>query len=97
MSYFQACCLLIFSILGTAIIIDPVTKFVISNPIFVIRRIVFSMWYLFWTDPAVVIPFTRLCPVTAMEFYFNLIDAYQEVFPEAFDEDGNLIERDPDE
>ena len=28
--------------------------------------------------------------MTAMEFYFDLIDEYKQVFPEAFDKDGNL-------
>ena len=35
-NYYQACCLLVFTILGTAIIIDPVTQFIFANP-FMIR------------------------------------------------------------
>ena len=97
MNYYQACCLLVFTILGTAIIIDPVTQFVFANPFFIARRLLFAMWYMFWTEPCVLIQFTQRFPMTAMEFYFDLIDGYKEVFPEAFDKDGNLIEPEEEE
>ena len=86
-----------FSILGTAIIIDPVTRFVFANPFFIARRLSFAMWYMFWTEPFVLVQFTQRFPMTAMEFYFDLVDEYKEVFPEAFDEDGNLIEQEEEE
>lgn len=97
MNYYQACCLLVFSILGTAIIIDPVTQFVFANPFVIARRFFFAMWYMFWTEPFVLIQFTQRFPMTAMEFYFELIDEYKEVFPEAFDKDGNLIKPEEEE
>ena len=96
MNYYQACCLLVFTIFGTAIIIDPVTKFVFANPLFIARRFIFVLWYMFWTEPAILFQFTQRFPMTAMDFYFKLVDDYKEVFPEAFDKDGNLIEEEED-
>ena len=97
MNYYQACCLLVFSILGTAIIIDPVTRFVFANPFFIARRFFFSLWYMFWTEPLILFKFTDWFPMTAIQFYHDLIDEYKEVFPEAFDKDGNLIEQEEEE
>ena len=97
MTYYQACCLLVFTILGTAIIIDPVTQFVFANPFFIARRFFFALWYMFWTEPLVLFKFTDWFPMTAIQFYNELIDEYKEVFPEAFDKDGNLIEQEEEE
>ena len=73
MNYYQACCLLVFTILGTAIIIDPVTQFVFANPFFIARRFFFALWYMFWTEPFVLFKFTDWFPMTAMEFYLTLL------------------------
>ena len=97
MSYYQACCLLVFSILGTAIIIDPVTHFIFANPCMIAKRFFFALYYMAVTTPAVVIFFTERWPMTAMEFYYDLVQEYKEVFPEVFDKDGNLIEFEEDE
>ena len=94
MNYYQACCLLVFSILGTAIIIDPVTHFIFANPLMIARRFFFALYYMAMTTPRIVFFLTMNWPMTAMEYYANLIDQYKEVYPEAFDKDGNLVDRD---
>ena len=97
MTYFQACCLLVFSILGTAICIDPVTAFVIGNPIFVIKRITFAIYYWVVTSPRLIVAFTFAFPFTAIRYYTHLAEQYREVFPEVFDEDGNFIPEEDEE
>ena len=82
MTYYQACCLLVFAILGTAILIDPVTQFVIANPLFVARRLIFAWWYMFWTTPRLVFWFTIKYPETSIEFYNNLLKQYILIFGE---------------
>ena len=94
MTYYQACCLLVFTILGTAILIDPVTHFVFANPCMVAKRALFAAYYMTMTAPRVVYFLTMNWPMTAMQYYFDLIDQYKQVYPEAFDEDGNLIDQD---
>lgn len=94
MTYFQACCLLVFSILGTAILIDPVTSFVFANPFMIAKRFLFAVYYMAMTSPRVVYFLTMNWPMTSMGYYANLIDQYKVVYPEAFDEDGNLVDKD---
>ena len=82
MTYYQACCLLVFTILGTAILIDPVTQFVIANPLFIARRLIFAWWYMFWTTPRLVYHFTDAFPKTSIKFYSNLMKQYLDIFGE---------------
>lgn len=82
MTYYQACCLLVFAILGTAILIDPVTKYVIANPFIIARRLIFFWWYMFWTKPSLVFYFTDIFPRWSIIFYRNLIKQYLDIFGE---------------
>lgn len=82
MTYYQACCLLVFSILGTAILIDPVTKYVIANPFLIARRLIFAWWYLFWTTPRLIFYFTDTFPRWSIIFYRNLMKQYLDIFGE---------------
>lgn len=91
MTYFQACCLLVFSILGTAICFDPLTAYIIGNPVFILKRIGFAAYYWVATTPRLITVFTYAFPLTALRYYYGLADQYRRVFPEVFDDDGNFI------
>lgn len=87
MTYYQACCLLVFTILGTAILIDPVTEYVIANPLFIARRLIFAWWFIFWTTPRLVHYFTDSFPKTSIKFYSNLEKQYIEWKEEISDDE----------
>lgn len=97
MTYYQACLTLVFAILGTAIIIDPVTQFVFANPLYVLKRLLFTVYYLVVTDPRIIVFVSRRFPMWSMEFYFKLLLQYRAVFPEIFDENGEIIKEDEDQ
>ena len=64
------------------ILIDPVTKYVIANPLFIFRRLIFAWWYMFWTTPRLVYYFTDVFPKTSIKFYSNLMKQYLDIFGE---------------
>ena len=97
MTYYQACLTLVFAILGTAIIIDPVTQFVFANPLYVLKRLLFTIYYMAVTDPRIIVFVSRRWPLFAMEFYFKLLIQYRAVFPEIFDENGEIIKEEDQE
>ena len=89
--------LLFLAILGTAIIIDPVTQFVFANPLYVLKRLLFTVYYLVVTDPRIIVFVSRRFPMWSMEFYFKLLLQYRAVFPEIFDENGAIIKAEDQE
>ena len=90
MTYYQQCWTLVIAILAIAVHIDPVTEYIVCNPIQIATRFFFALYYMAMTSPEVVIQFTRAYPMTAIEFYFKLMKQYKAVYPEMFDEDGKL-------
>ena len=80
---FQTFCVLAFILVILAMERDPVVKFVVANPGFIVARIAFAHWYMVVTHPWVMIPHMRFLPVQSIIFYGNLLDDYFEVFPEA--------------
>ena len=97
MTYYQACLTLVFAILGTAIIIDPVTQFVFANPWYVLKRLLFTIYYVVVTDPRIIVFVSGRWPMWAMKYYFKLLVQYKAVFPEIFDENGEVIKQDEDQ
>ena len=91
MNYYQQCCTLVFAILGIAIIIDPVTRYVFANVGEIGRRFFFALWYMAVTTPAFVMWFSTRWPLTAFDYYYNLLETYKQVYPELFDAQGNMI------
>ena len=96
MTYYQACLTLVFAILGTAIIIDPVTQFVFANPWYVLKRLLFTIYYVAVTDPRIIVFVSGRWPMWSMKYYFKLLVQYKAVFPELFDENGEVIKQDED-
>ena len=96
MTYYQACLTLVFAILGTAIIIDPVTQFVFANPWYVMKRLLFTIYYMVATDPRIIVFVSQRWPMWSMKYYFKLLVQYKAVFPEIFDENGEVIKQDED-
>ena len=80
---FQTFCLLAFILVLIAMERDPVIKFVIANPGFILARLTFAHWYMLVTSRHVMNLHMRLLPVESIIFYSELIDTYMELFPEA--------------
>ena len=80
---FQTFCLLAFILVLIAMERDPVIKFVIANPGFILARLTFAHWYMLVTSRHIMNWHMRLLPVESIIFYSELIDTYMELFPEA--------------
>ena len=80
---FPTFCLIAFFIVFIAMERDPVIKFVIANPGFILARLTFAHWYMLVTSRHVMNWHMRLLPVESIIFYSELIDTYMELFPEA--------------
>ena len=80
---FQTFCLLAFILVLIAMERDPVIKFVIANPGFILARLTFAHWYMLVTQRHIMNLHMRLLPVESIIFYSELIDTYMELFPEA--------------
>jgi len=91
MTLYQLCCLWIFTVLASAMMFDPVTSFVLANPRFVLRRLIFAGWYMFWTHPRLMPPLMQLFPRWAAWFYGNLLADYLIIFMDDL-EDKDILE-----
>ena len=86
---FPTFCLIAFFILFIAMEQDPVIKFVIANPGFILARLTFALWYMLVTTPRIMNPHMRFLPVESIIFYSDLIEIYHELFPEVLEEDDD--------
>lgn len=84
---FTTFCILAFILIILAMERDPVVKFVIANPGYIIARIAFAHWYMLTTHPWIMIPHMRFFPVQSIIFYSILLEEYHEIFPEVNAED----------
>ena len=80
---FPTFCLIAFFIVFIAMERDPVIKFVIANPGFILARLTFAHWYMLVTQRHIMSWHMRLLPVESIIFYSDLIEDYMELFPEA--------------
>ena len=80
---FQTFCLLAFILVLIAMERDPVIKFIIANPGFILARLAFAHWYMLVTQRHIMSWHMRLFPVESIIFYSELIEDYMELFPEA--------------
>lgn len=74
-----AICLLIFSIMGTWMMIDPLPSYFIRNFPEIIGRFLVALHYWIATYPPFVEAFVRIAPRTAMIRYFILIGEIQDM------------------
>ena len=74
-----AICLLIFSIVGSWMMIDPIPSYFIRNFPEIIGRFLVALHYVIATFPPFVDIFVRIAPRTALIRYFILIGEIEEM------------------
>ena len=67
-------CVILFSILGTWILIDPLPGYLLLNFPEVVGRILIGIWFWVVTTPAIFKFHMKIIPVTTILYYADLID-----------------------
>ncbi len=74
MTLLNLICLLLFSLIGTWMLFDPLPGMIIRNFPEIVGRITFVIYYNIVTIPAIVSFTVYRWPQTMMPFYFDLVD-----------------------
>ena len=70
---FQLTCLIIFWVVGSAIVNNPDVAWVFANLHVIFDRFVFSRWYMICTHPTVVVLHMLVAPKLSTAYYYLFI------------------------
>ena len=79
---FQLTCLIIFWVVGSAIVTNPDVAWVFANLHVIFDRFVFSRWYMICTNPTVVVLHMMFAPEKSTIYYYKLSMKLLKKFPE---------------
>ena len=79
---FQVACLLVFSLAGYIVVVDPLAAYIVANFHIIVDKVIFSRWYLICTHPIILTFHVVMMPETSVRFYRDLSTTLFKKFPE---------------